>query len=111
MTQAQLETRIMQLVKSVFARARLILPRDTGNLQDNAFVLTRTGRWSWKIEIKLAIAPYFVYVNEDPPKPRSKKEEANKGVWDRVCDYIVSEFEKGVAAIQQQIDVMGGIEE
>ena len=81
-----------------------MLPRDTGNLQDNAFQLHHTAKWQWTITVELEIAPYFVFVNETPPNPRSAKEQANKEVWQRVVEYVVQEFERGVANIQRQIN-------
>lgn len=54
--------------------------------------------------VELKIAPYFIFVNETPPFPRSAKELANKEVWQRVVAFVTKEFERGVANIQRQIN-------
>lgn len=81
-----------------------MLPRDTGNLQDNAFQLHHTAKWQWTITVELETAPYFIFVNETPPFPRSVKEVKNKQVWQRVVAFVTQEFERGVADIQRQIN-------
>lgn len=102
MTEQQVATRIELIIKNAFAEARTLLPRDTGNLQDNAYKLTHIARWTWRIEVQLPVAPYFVFVNETPPYPRSKKEADNKRSWQRVCDYIINRVTEGLQALWRE---------
>ena len=51
--------RFVQLLKD-------LAPYDTGNLALNAIRYEKTGEHSYKIYVNLQIAPYQVYLNENP---------------------------------------------
>ena len=51
--------RFVQLLKD-------LAPYDTGNLALNAIRYEKTGEQSYKIYVNLQIAPYQVYLNENP---------------------------------------------
>lgn len=41
-------------------------PRDLGNLADHGILHEQLSPWEWRVYIDLKVAPYMVYLNEDP---------------------------------------------
>ena len=62
MTNADVETAIAAFVQTL----RDLAPYDTGNLALNAIRYEKTGPGQYKIYVDLNIAPYQVYLNENP---------------------------------------------
>lgn len=67
-----------------------LIPKDTGNLREKSFKVSRTGVGSWKIYIDHGIAPYDIYVNEKWVSPKwNGKQNPNEGFWQKVCEFII----------------------
>lgn len=76
-------------IKDAVSAARMLIPKDTGNLRFNSFKMRREDRNTWVVYIDDEVAPYAVYVNEKWISPRwNGKENPNEGFWKKVFEFI-----------------------
>ena len=70
---------------------RDLAPKDTGNLAYNAIKYEKLSEREYQIYVDLDVAPYQVFVNENPTLVNGEK-NPNKGWWEAAIELAIEEL-------------------
>lgn len=88
-------------IKTAVGVARILIPKDTGNMRYNSLKLRKVDDMTYEVYMDLNVALYVPYVNEHLDGHHTAKQLANEEFWERVVQGIFNQLKSTLAGEEE----------